>query len=99
MSYSTFYLTFEVLCLVSVGLGLGGKKETEHEKQHSFEVRTRSSFFSPYNTKIFIYLKLSNYYQNIYLIGIYHHCQMKTVIARFVVTGENINYCKFFYTI
>lgn len=40
MSYSTFYLTFEVLCLVSVGLGLGGKKETEHEKQHSFEVRT-----------------------------------------------------------
>lgn len=40
MSYSTFYLTFEVLCLVSVGLGVGGKKETEHEKQHRFEVRT-----------------------------------------------------------
>lgn len=39
MPYNTFNLRFEVLCLVSVGLGDGGRKEKEHEKQHCFEVR------------------------------------------------------------
>lgn len=39
MLYSTFNLTFEVLCLVSVGLEGAGRKEKEHEKQYCFKIR------------------------------------------------------------
>lgn len=46
MLYNTFNLRFEVLCLVSVGLGDGGRKEKEHEKQHCFEIRNWKLFAS-----------------------------------------------------
>lgn len=65
---------------------MGEGKKRNIRKNMLLKIGTEKTFFlgiTQINT--FTYPDLSNYYWNTYLISIYHHYQIKTILAGFVV--------------